>query len=275
MLKQYKKLTETSFKGADKAQLEFVDVFRKTNFTNNSLLFPVDFYGNTIFAPVLMLANNLYPSNVWISERDIINEKWLVDVNANPIPHGHVEGKKIFWNYFYNISDIKNMYSPSDAVPRCNPIDLDASRKIIEEIVNDFEFDFEVSKKPTQRVSSEYRLFSDKYLFSVNKDEIIRGSLHLLFHSCFARKKATVVYNIDFIEHLFCLIFSTHFKMKLEVNDRIRSNEWLKLSPIEMINAYTLAWTFLEQVAYESQLVSDSLVFEDGYVRTKPLSYQS
>lgn len=80
---------------------------------------------------------------------------------------------------------------------------------------------------------------------------------------------------MDLVEQFFCLILSTHFKMELEVNDRIRSNEWLKVKPLEFMNAYLYAWVLLEQVAYESQVVSDSLVFEDGYVRTKPLSYQS
>lgn len=275
MLKQYKKLTATSFKGEELALTDFVEIFRKTNFTNNSLLFPVDFYGKTIYSPALMLANNLYPSNVWINERDIISEKWSVDVDAKPIPSATVEGKRVFWNYFYNISDIKNMYSPSDAVPRNTPIDSKMSKEIIQEIVEDFEFDFELSNKPTQRISSEYRLFTDKYLFQINKDELVRGSFHLLYHSCVARKKARIVFNTDLVEQFFCLILSTHFKMKLEVNDRIRSNEWLKVKPLEFMNAYTYAWVLLEQVAYESQIVSDSLVFEDGYVRTKPLSYQS
>ena len=275
MLKQYKKLTSTSFKGEKSAQADFAEIFQKTNFTNNSLLFPVDFYGKTIYSPALMLANNLYPSNVWINEKDIIAEKWQVDVDAKPIPSATVEGKRVFWNYFYNISDIKNMYSPSDAVPRNTPIDSKKSKEIIQEIVEDFEFDFELSRKPTQRISSEYRLFTDKYLFQVNKDELVRGSFHLLYYSCIARKKAKIIYNMDLVEQFFCLILSTHFKMKLEVNDRIRSNEWLKVKPLEFMNAYTYAWVLLEQVAYESQIVSDSLVFEDGYVRTKPLSYQS
>jgi hypothetical protein len=275
MLKQYKKLTETSFKGEDQAQIEFMEFFRKTNFINNSLLFPVDFYGKTIFSPVLMLANNLYPSNVWINERDIIDEKWLVDVDAKPIPSASVQGKKVFWSYFYNISDIKNMYSPSDAVARNTPIDSASATKIIKQIVEDFEYDFETSKKPTQRISNEYRLFSDKYLYQINKDEIIRGSFHLLYHSCIARKRTKVVFNSDLTEQFFSLILATNFRMKLEVNDRIRSYEWLKINALEFMNAYTLAWVFLEQVAYDSQIVSDNLEFEDGYVRTKPLSYQT
>ncbi len=275
MLKQYKKLTATSFKSEELAKADFVEIFRKTNFTNKSLLFPVDLYGKTIYSPALMLANNLYPSNVWINERDVISEKWWVDINSKPIASATVEGKRVFWNYFYNISDIKNMYSPSDAVPRNTPIDSKKSKEIIQEIVEDFEFDFELSRKPTQRISSEYRLFTDKYLFQVNKDELVRGSFHLLYYSCIARKKAKIIYNMDLVEQFFCLILSTHFKMELEVNDRIRSNEWLKVKPLEFMNAYLYAWVLLEQVAYESQVVSDSLVFEDGYVRTKPLSYQS
>ena len=275
MLKQYKKLTETSFKGEDQAHIEFMEIFRKTNFTNDSLLFPVDFYGKTIFSPVLMLANNLYPSNVWINERDIIDEKWLVDVDAKPIPSASVQGKKVFWNYFYNISDIKNMYSPSDAVAKETPIDSTSATKIIKQIVEDFEYDFETSKKPTQRISSEYRLFTDKYLYQINKDEIVRGSFHLLYHSCIARKRTKVVFNADLTEQFFSLILATNFRMKLEVNDRLRSNEWLKINALEFMNAYTLAWVFLEQVAYDSQIVSDNLDFEDGYVRTTPLSYQT
>lgn len=272
MLKQYKNLVNPTFESEIKAQKDFFENFERANFKNDSFLFPVDFAGKTIYSVSLTIANSFYPTNVWLSDRDIIDMGLKVDVNAKPTVDATFDGKRIFWTYYYNLSDVKNMYSNCDAVVRAPLSDSD-SYQTLEKIVNDFGFDFELSKRDTQVVSSDYRLFTDKYLYSINNDELVRGTLHLLFQSCIVRKKTKVVYNADLIEQMFALILSTNYGMKLEVNHRVLSKDWLKLKPAEIINAYFSAWVFLEQVAFDSEFVSNSLEFEQGFVRIKPLSY--